>query len=462
MKYKCILTALLITQMVFGQDKIKSIDSLLNTLYSKKRINGNVLIAEEGKIIYNKSFGLAHEISKQKLDKNSIFDLASVTKQFTATGIVILKEQGKLKYDDPVSKYIPELSFYEGVTIKHLLQHTGGLPDYMNLFEASFDSNKEATNEDVIQYFAQKKPKILFKPSKNWRYSNTGYALLATIIERVSGLKYDIFLSKYIFTPLKMKSTFVQKSKIPTSKIKNLAQSYIYSDSLKELVPTDRLREFNYVKMFAGVVGDGGVHSTVMDLLKWNTAIRSNKIISEEGRKEMFSPAILADGSTFDYGYGWQLDSNKVFGKVVSHTGGWAGYLTLNEQHLDNNKTIIILFNHAGSEVVNKTVRYLLYELPLPNPTNKKEIKLTEDQLNKVIGVYEIQAGMEFFITIQGGEPYASMTNQAPLRIYAENETSFFFKEFDATILFKMNENGKVEKLTFSQGEQKMDAKKIK
>lgn len=462
MKYTITFVALLVTQIVLGQGNIQGIDSLLNNLYKKGRINGNVLIAEKGEITYNKSFGFANEKTQEKLNKNSIFDLASVTKQFTATGIVILKEQGKLKYDDPILKYIPELSFYQGVTIKHLLQHTGGLPDYMDLLEASFDKNKVATNEDIIKYFLQKKPKVLFEPSKDWRYSNTGYALLASIIERASGLKYSKFLSKHIFTPLKMKSTFVQTIKFLPHKIKNFAYSYKYSDNLKKLVLTDDLKEFNHVKMFAGIVGDGGVFSTAMDLLKWNTALRTGKLISLNQKKEMFTPAMLSDTSTFDYGFGWQLDSSDVFGKVVSHTGGWAGYLTLNELHIDNDKTIIILFNHEGAEIVNKTIRYALYGLPEPNPTGKKEITLTSEQLNKVIGVYKIQEGLEFFITLNSGYLYASMTNQTPLRIYPDSETSYFFKEFNATILFKMNEIGNVDKLIFSQGEHKMEGKKIK
>jgi CubicO group peptidase (beta-lactamase class C family) len=462
MKYTITFIALLITQIIFGQSNIKTIDSLLNDLHEKGRINGNVLIAEKGVITYNKSFGLANESTKQKLNPNSIFDLASVTKQFTAIGIVILKEQGKLKYDDLIYQYIPELSFYKGITIKHLLQHTGGLPDYMDLLETSFDKNKIATNDDIIKFYSNKKPKIVFEPGKDWSYSNTGYVLLASIIEKVSGLKYGDFLSKFVFKPLKMKNTFVQTSKQPVSKIKNLAHSYTYSDSLKKLVLTDEMEEFNYVKTFSGVVGDGGVFSNVMDLLKWDRAIQNNKLISSEMKKEIFTSAILADGSSFDYGFGWQLESNEIFGKVVTHTGGWAGYLTFNEQHIDNDKTIIVLFNHEGAEIVNKTIRYALYNLPIPNPTGKKEITLTSEQLNKVVGVYKIQEEMEFFITLKNGEPYASMTNQTPLRIYPDSETSFFLKEFDATFLFEKDVNGNVYKLTFSQGDHKMEGKKIK
>ncbi|MFM2386684.1 MAG: hypothetical protein RL660_1441 [Bacteroidota bacterium] len=462
MKYTITFIALLITQVVFGQSNIKTIDSLLNDLYEKGRINGNVHIAEKGVISYNKSFGLANESTKQKLNPNSIFDLASISKQFTAIGIVLLKEQGKLKYDDLVAKYIPELSFYKGITIRHLLQHTGGLPDYMELLETSFDKDEVATNEDLIKLYSNKKPKIVFEPGKDWSYSNTGYVLLASIIEKASGLKYDEFLSEFVFKPLEMNNTFVQTSKQPASKIKNLAHSYTYSDSLKKLVLTDELEEFNYVKIFSGVVGDGGVFSNVIDLLKWDRAIQNSNLISSEMKKEMFTPVTLSDGSTFNYGFGWQLDSTEIFGKVVTHTGAWAGYLTLNEQHIDTDKTIIVLFNQQGAEIVNKTIRYALYNLPLANPTGKKEITLTSEQLNKVVGVYRIQEEMEFFITLSNGEPYASMTNQTPLRIYPFSETSFFLKEFDASIEFEKDENGNISKLTFSQGDHKMEAKKIK
>lgn len=457
--------ALLVAQIVLGQGDFRSIDSLLNNLYEKGRINGNVLIADKGKIVYNKSFGLANESTKENLNENSVFHLASVTKQFTAVSIALLKEQGKLNYEDHISNYIPELSFYEGVTIKHLLQHTGGLADYMKLFEKSFDSNKIATNNDIVKYFSKEKPEILFEPGQQWRYSNTGYALLAIIIERVSGLKYGDFLSKNIFNPLKMKSTFVQEGNSSKRKIKNLANSYTYSDSLKSLVLTSKLEEFNYAKMFGSVIGDGGVFSTVIDLLKWNRALVTDILITSEGKREMFTPAILSDGSSFDYGYGWQLDSNKDFGTVVSHTGGWEGYLTLNELHVDTDKTIIILFNHEGAEIVNKKVRYALYGLSEPNPTGKKEISLTSEQLNKVVGVYQVRPGMEFSITLNGGEPYGSITDQTPLRIYPENETSFFFREINAAILFEKDQNGVISKLTFSQGEQgehKIEAKKIK
>ena len=235
MKLKIIIAILLIGQIVFGQDRIQKIDSLLNAMFSNKSINGNFLIAEKGNVIYKKSFGLANESTKEKLNDNSIFELASVSKQFTAMAIMILKEKGKLHIDDDFTKYIPELSHYKGITIKNLLNHTGGLPDYMVLMDSLFDKSKIATNKDIIILFARYTPKVLFPPNTKWEYSNTGYALLASIIEKASGISYKDYLQKVIFTPLNMTNTFVYSRRYAPQKIKNYAFGYVYSDVQRNL-----------------------------------------------------------------------------------------------------------------------------------------------------------------------------------------------------------------------------------
>ncbi|MDQ1096220.1 MULTISPECIES: serine hydrolase domain-containing protein [Chryseobacterium] len=157
-----------ISNISFGQKtQSQRIDSVFTSLYQKKMFNGNVLIAEKGKIIFEKNYGLANEETKQKLDNNTIFELASISKQFTAMGIVLLEKQGKLKYDDNISKYIPELSFYRNITIRNLLNHTSGLPDYIKLFEEHWDKTKIATNQDIVNLFVQYQPKLYFNQAKN-------------------------------------------------------------------------------------------------------------------------------------------------------------------------------------------------------------------------------------------------------------------------------------------------------
>jgi CubicO group peptidase (beta-lactamase class C family) len=295
MKLITIIALLFISQIASGQDKVQKIDSFLTSFYNSGYFNGNVLVAEKGKVIYKKSFGFSNETTKEKLNDNSVFELASVSKQFTAMAIVLLKEKGKLDYEDKISKYIPELSSYSTITIRNLLNHTGGLPDYMEVMDSTFDKNNIATNHDIISTFARLKPQVLFEPNTKWEYSNTGYALLASIIEKVSGMSYGDYLSKAIFKPLKMTNTFVYRRRYEPKIISNYAYGYVYSDSLKKYFLPDDLNETKHVVWLDGIVGDGCVNSTIMDLLKWDRALYADKLISKESKKEIFTSSELND-----------------------------------------------------------------------------------------------------------------------------------------------------------------------
>ena len=395
MKLITTLLILLVGQITFGQNRIQRIDSLLNSLYADQKINGNVLIAEKGKVIYKHSFGNANEEKKQKLDENSVFELASVSKQFTAMAIMILKEKKLLSLDDDFTTYIPELSNYKGITIRNLLNHTSGLPDYEEIMDTLFDKTKIATNKDIISLFATHNPKIFFEPNTKWKYSNTGYALLASVIEKVSGLTYADYLNKTIFRPLKMKNTFVYTRRLSPKKIDNYAFGYVYSDSLKKYLLPDELEETNIVIWLDGIVGDGTVNSTVIDLLKWDRALYSNKLLSAEGMKAVFEVATLSDKSPTNYGFGWFIDESVDFGKFVAHSGGWPGYVTYIERQLTNDKTIIILQNHDNVSIPIKSIRALLYNKPIPKPPVRKETALSMEQLAQFVGIYEVEKDFE-------------------------------------------------------------------
>src|SRR5699024_9221676 len=185
-------------------EKSQKLDSLYSEMLKYGEFNGNILIAENDTIILQKSYGIANRENNDSLTKNSIFNLASVTKQFTATAIYLLAKEGKLSLNDEMLKYIPELDFYKGITINHLIHHTSGLPDYMRLLDEKGDKSKIATNDYVIELFAKEKPELDFEPNEKWDYSNTGYLLLASIIERVSNKTYGEFLKDKLFKPLKM------------------------------------------------------------------------------------------------------------------------------------------------------------------------------------------------------------------------------------------------------------------
>ena len=462
MKLLTTFLLLLLGQITFGQDRIQKIDSLLNSLYSDQKINGNVLIAEKGKVIYKHSFGNANEEKKQKLDENSVFELASVSKQFTAMAIMILKEKKMLRLDDNFTKYIPELSNYKGITIRNLLNHTGGLPDYEEVMDTLFDKNKIAINEDIITLYAKHNPKIIFEPNTKWKYSNTGYALLASVIEKVSGMNYGDYLNKVIFKPLKMNNTTVFRRRYTSQQINNYAFGYVYSDSLKKHILPDDFAETKFVVWLDGIVGDGTVNSTVIDLLKWDRALYSNNLLSAAGMKEIFEVATLNDKSKTTYGFGWFIDENVDFGKTVAHSGGWPGYKTYIDRHITNDKTIIILQNHENVSIPVKSIRAILYNKPIPKPTVRKEMPLRIDQLEQFVGLYEVEKDFEIKITLEKNQLFTQLTGQSSFPIFAEGELFFFLKVVDAQLQFEKNEKGEVIKVYLLQNGNKIEAKRTK
>lgn len=296
-----------------------------------------------------------------------------------------------LSLDDNFTKYIPELSIYKGITIRNLLNHTSGLPDYEEVMDTLFDKNKIAINQDIITLYAKHNPKILFEPNTNWKYSNTGYALLASVIEKVSGMNYGAYLNKVIFKPLKMKNTTVFRRRYTSQQINNYALGYVYSDSLKKYILPDDFAETKYVVWLDGIVGDGTVNSTVIDLLKWDRALYTNNLLSEEGMKEIFKVATLNDKSKTQYGFGWFIEENVDFGKIVAHSGGWPGYKTIIDRHITNDKTIIILQNHENVSIPVKSIRAILYIKPIPKATERKDIPLRIEQLEQFVGIYEVE-----------------------------------------------------------------------
>ena len=358
-----ITIGLLLFNLSFGQSNhYEQLDSLFGALYKQKMFNGNVLIADKGKIIFEKSYGLANEQTGQKINNQTIFELASVSKQFTAMGIVLLEKQGKLNYNDKISKYIPELAFYGNISIRNLLNHTGGLPDYIEFFEQKWDKTKIATNQDIVNVFAKYKPEVIFQAGEKYEYSDTGYTLLALIIERVSGRAFGQFLSENIFQPLKMKNTFIYRSRFEPKKIDNYALGYVTDSLGHKVLPNSFGKEF-YTYYLDGIVGDGTVNATTADLLKWDRALYTDKLIDSKDKELLFNSVKTNDGKETNYGFGWFVGNSKKYGKIVYHSGGWPGYSTYIERHLDNDKTIIILQNHSEAKINSflQKVRMILY-----------------------------------------------------------------------------------------------------
>lgn len=317
-----------------SQEKAEAIQALLSDMHKDKKLNGTVLVSENSKVIYSGAFGYGNFETNEKLHPDSCFRLASVSKQFTAMGIMILKERGKLSYDDDIRKHLPGLS-YEGVTIRHLLVHTGGLSDYMELFRKHWDVEKTAYSKDVLDLFGEHQPEIDFKPGEKYEYSNTGYSLLGNIIINVSGLEYAEYMKKNVFGPLGMNDTFCSNGE-KDQPIKNRVSGY---NRRGENI------DFHYLN---GIVGDGGIYSTTADMFKWDQGLYTEKLVKKATLEEAFTPYTLNDGSTSDYGFGWTLNRTDKE-DVVEHGGSWVGFSTYIRRDLKRGNAIIILTNMYGN-----------------------------------------------------------------------------------------------------------------
>ncbi len=342
--------------------RITSLDSLFDSLAEKQSFNGNVLIAAGDKVRYHKSFGLANETDKTPINLDTAFDLASVSKQFTATAIYVLAKQGVLNLDENIGVYLPELEEYSTVTINHLLHHTSGFTEYMNLVGEEWDPVNFVYNKDVVKYYQEHTPALDFETNTAFEYSNTGYLFLAVIIERVSKKSYAEFLEEFIFTPLKMNRTTVNSRFAKPEKIENYSQGYIINDSLQlKQTPIEIGKDF-FMVYFDGTYGDGGITSTTEDLFTWAKMLRGNLFFTEKDKEMLFAPFHLSDGTVVPYGFGWRLDDNVTYGNILWHSGGWGGYSNYFEVQLDRDVTIIMLQNHAGAniKIPRKTIRELL------------------------------------------------------------------------------------------------------
>ena len=324
----------------------EKIDSLIHTVPD---FSGVLLVAEGGVPVYHKAFGYRNFDKKIPLDTADIFELASVSKQFTAMIIMMLEEQGKLSFDDSVSQYLPDLP-YKGITVRHLLTHTSGLPDYQEVMDQHWDKTKVAGNEDNIEYLIRYKPASLFRPGEQYAYSNTGYMLLATIAEKASGEDFEVMCRNRIFQPLKMSYTDF-RTPAEKKQMEHFALGYLFVAEKDRYISADSFPAFNYAIWLGHRKGPGRISSTAMDLLRWDRALYTESLIKQATLEIAFSPMVLSGGGTSQYGFGWELGRDEKLGKIVFHTGDNPGYKTEIIRCIDAGKTIILLNNNAHEKM---------------------------------------------------------------------------------------------------------------
>jgi len=307
------------------------LDSLLKRIHKRHDFHGTVLVAKNKKIVYQNQIGIADFKKKTLLNKESVFQLASVSKQFTAAAIMLLQQRNQLKLTDTVNTYFPNFPYKE-VTIKTLLNHTGGLPKYFWIAEHKWQQKKPPSNKEMMELLTTSNVQRFFKPGRNFDYSNTGYFVLASIVEKISGTSFGSFLKQNIFEPLQMKN------------------SYVYSfenDSIRDnQLDGYRLhRGWRHVKISStvndAIVGDKNVYTTAEDLFKWTQGLNSGNLLSKESLALMFSKGETIYGRKVPYGFGFRIDTKDK--NSIYHYGKWNGFSTGLTTYLEDDLVVIIL-----------------------------------------------------------------------------------------------------------------------
>lgn len=312
-------------------DPESHIDALMR-VYQGAVPGASVLVLRDGKPVFRRSYGLADAELHVAATPATNYRLASMTKQFTATAILLLAEDGRLTLGDPVRKWLPTLpDAVKGVTLRHLLTHTSGLIDYEDVIPEG--TTLQLHDADVL-HLLESQNRTYFAPGSSYRYSDSGYALLALVVGRASGMDFAAFLHERIFQPLHMLHTVAYEEGVST--VANRA--YGYGLVNHQWTRTDQ-------SLTSAVLGDGGIYSSIEDLALWDAALYDNRLLREESRRLAFTPATKTDDPAVRYGFGWRLT-----GETLWHSGETMGFRNVIVRYPKQHFTVIILTNRDDSE----------------------------------------------------------------------------------------------------------------
>jgi CubicO group peptidase (beta-lactamase class C family) len=442
------------------------VDSLFARLFSKDGAGAAVLVAQNGKILFENGYGLADIVQKVPLTTTTKFCLGPATSQFTAASILWLQEAGKLHVTDTLAKYYPDFPRGGEVTLQQLLTHTSGIPNYT-------DQPKNPMAPATMIASIEKLP-FDFKPGEKFRYSNSNYVILGDIVEKVSGQNYGDFLKRTFFDPLGMSATAVLYHDTPPAD----ASAGMFFDVLgmsatdnsRDTPPVDVATGYEYTNGrfkktwdwtdMSWVGGTSSLYSTVEDLYRWNEGIFNHKVLSNESLAAAFTPVVTEEnkGEKQDdgYGFGWMI-SRLRGAREISHGGGHEGFFTYLLRLPDQNFTVVVLTNSFPQKLaVNPAllahivvVLYFGSDLAVV-PPKPAVAKVPVAALAAIVGRYDY-GRMVLVVTREGDRVFAQLGLQPRFEIFPKSETEFFWKVVDAQVTFDKDANGKVVRAVHHQ-----------
>jgi CubicO group peptidase (beta-lactamase class C family) len=419
----------------------KLIDDYMQAQVKVNHFNGNLLVTRKGTVLYEKSFGLADVEWKIPLTASTLFQVGSVTKQFTASAVMQLVEQGKVSLDDKLSTYFPGFPKGDSVTVHMLLNHTSGIFDYTEI-DGFMNWAQLALSTDSLVARFKDRP-YNFSPGTKWRYCNSGYFLLGMIIEKASGMSWRNFVYRNVIGKAGLQHTDINRwDSVMTGRARGYERA------------GEKVINAPYVSMEIPYAA-GAIISTTHDLDQWTRALYKGKVVSPASLKKMTTPYMGK------YGYALLIDSTGNH-KRIWHNGGIPGFETYLGHYPDEDITIVVFSNfESGSTRIGTGIGGILFGEKVEMPGEKKGVALSAEQLRRFIGTFELQGpGVKVIISEKDGKLFALVADGAPQELKPSSPNTLFVVADPAvTMDYTFNPDGSIQQVFLNQGGRKMELK---
>ena len=448
-------TLLLVSSTTPAKDLRMNVASYMQASRRTDHFSGAVLVAVHGKVVYSRGFGLANAAASIPNTAATEFRIGSITKQFTAAAILLLRDRGKLHLSDAICRFLPNCpAAWRSITIYELLTHTSGIPNYTSVPGFWHDVGRPVTSAKLMARFEDRP--LDFEPGTKFRYSNSGYIVLGIIIRRISGEPYRVFLQHNVLLPLGLGHTGYDGDQ------RGSKRALGYEIGAHGLHPAPHID-------LSWVSSAGALHSNVLDLYRWDQALMGDRLLSTRSLRDMLTPHVplpcgMLGSAAQQCGYGFGLMIGRTYGdEEISHGGEIPGFLSVNAVFPRDDVVVIAFDNHFSWVVRNvvKALEAIVFNRPYTLPGAYKAIRLPSSALQQFAGLYRLTPTFSINIERRDNQLYDKAPGQAAFPIYPYETTSFFLKAVDVQISFVVDRQGRVTGMVLHQDGMDMPGKRV-
>jgi CubicO group peptidase (beta-lactamase class C family) len=429
-------------------DAPRRVDQILMPFDDPETPGAVIGVVQDGKLVFTRAYGMANLPHQIAFDTGTISNIGSVSKQFTAMGLLVLEARGKLSLEDDITEYIPELpNFGTTITLRNLLNHTGGYREVYNLLPMTGYQGEDALSRDRVIQIVQRQPELQARPNTEFNYNNTGYVLLATAIERITDTTFAEYMRTTVFEPLGMMHTRVKTH-----------QGEVIPGSADGYVPS-RGGGYRSARDLAASYGAGGIYTTVEDLAKWMLNYRDHTIGGQEAIRKMTTNAILENGDSTGYGLGLGVGTFRGR-RIWQHTGGDTAHRTYFGYYPDLESGVIVMSNNGSFSLgVASQIALAFFEDEFDPEETEAEVAaehgMSEERLHAIAGEWRIEtptATLNIIYTVEDGELFAQATGQPQIKLTPTTDSTVTFVGVEASVTFHFEDDGTVRRATHHQG----------